>query len=99
MRSCSTASATARRKSPSPAFSSSSASGSLSSLIGPPVGSGEPRNSTLVVWLRNVGRVLPAPRPFLEGGQRGLGRGGVHGPVDLPEPGGHRLAVLVGDEG
>lgn len=44
----STASATLRRKSPSPAFASSSASGSLSSVIGSSVGQGwKIHNSTL----------------------------------------------------
>src|SRR3954453_6184678 len=38
MSTCRTASATERRKSPSPAFCSNSISGSLSSVIGPPHG-------------------------------------------------------------
>src|SRR3954464_11205946 len=48
---CTTASATERRKSPSPAFCSNSTSGSLSSVIGPPHRSEwELRNSTLDRW-------------------------------------------------
>src|SRR3954471_5148844 len=47
IRICSTASATDRRKSPSPLFCSSSTSAILSSLIGSSVLAGGPRKSTL----------------------------------------------------
>src|SRR3954447_11018747 len=51
MSNCRTASATERRKSPSPAFCSNSISGSLSSVIGPPHWSEwKLRNSTLERW-------------------------------------------------
>src|SRR3712207_9129738 len=63
---CSTASATARRKSASPLFASSSASGSLSSVIGSVlIGQGwEPRNSTLAV--RSDGPLSATSRPASE---------------------------------
>src|SRR3712207_6399762 len=63
---CSTASATARRKSASPLFASSSASGSLSSVIGSVlIGQGwEPRNSTLAV--RSDGPLSTTSRPASE---------------------------------
>src|SRR3954465_10973855 len=51
MSNCRTASATERRKSPSPAFCSNPISGSLSSVIGPPHWSEwKLRNSTLERW-------------------------------------------------
>src|SRR4051794_13763981 len=43
--------------------------------------------------------ILPAPGPLFEGGERGLAGGGVDGAVDVLQRRGHRLAVLVGDEG
>ncbi|RYI34743.1 MAG: hypothetical protein EON48_01645 [Acetobacteraceae bacterium] len=50
-----------RKKSPSPAFASSSASGSLSSVIGSSAGQGwELRNSTLAA--RSDGHPSPTPR-------------------------------------
>src|SRR5947209_12110159 len=63
MSNCSTASATARRKSPSPAFSSNSASTNLSSVIG------SSRVLQVEVWQLHLSRTGPmatstTPQPY-----------------------------------